>query len=296
MMRYIYAMIVVLAVCSCATPPPPAKPVSGFSKRPYNYSFIPRRSSFLTGTQIMTKSQGLPFEKREQLYLMEALKGNLPPFLTRLKRVGFTRTFGNSTYRVTIWVMPDYLALGSNDDFVRIPVTPGTAQKIADQYNCLLPNPYLVDLIYRKASKRIRPILFESSDKIVTSEMFLQHDRLIQKKLAGLKMGTHLIAGHKKDIILANGLVEKPDRVALYGLHIDEKTKIQPMSLANPKSYVDYSHGVRLISNRIQINGVYYSLREVLVHPVLSQLVSPKGPLKISRIPFTAEELAKPQF
>lgn len=296
MIRSIPALIAVLALSHCATPPPAAKPTTAFTKRPYNYSFIPRRPGFQNGSQIIAKSRQLSAQKREQLFLMEALKGNLPPFLTRLKRVSFNRTIGTATYRVTIWVMPDYLALGSNQDFVRIPVTPDTAQKIADQYNCLLPNPYLVDLIYRKATKRVRPILFKSSEKIVTSDAFFQHDRLIQKKLAGIKMGSHLIAGHKKDIILANGLVAKPDRVALYGLHVDPTTKIQPMSLANPKSYVDYSHGVRLISNRIQINGVYYSLREVLVHPVLSKLVSPTGPLKISRIPKTAQELAHPQF
>lgn len=295
-MRLIPVVALSLALSHCATPPPPAKPVSGFSQRPYNYSFIPRRQSFQSGSQLMAKSEALSPQKREQLFLMEALKGNLPPFITRLKRITFTRTIRSATYRVTIWVMPDYLSLGSDQDFVRIPVTPDTAQKIADQYNCVLPNPYLVDLIFRKASKRIRPILFKSSEKIVTSEAFLQHDRMIQQKLSGLKMGEHLVAGHKKDVILANGLVTQPDRVALYGLHVDETTKIQPMSLANPKSYVDYSHGVRLISNRIQINGVYYSLREVLVHPTLSQLVSPKGPLKISRIPLTAEELAKPQF
>lgn len=296
MIRLFPALIAVLALSRCATPVPTPKPGSEFRKRPYNYSFIPRRQGLPNGSQIIAKSRELSAEKREQLFLMEALKGNLPPFLTRLKRLTFNRTIGTATYRVTIWVMPDYLALGSDQDFVRIPVTPDTAQKIADQYNCLLPNPYLVDLIFRKATKRIRPILFKSSEKIVTSEAFFQHDRLIQKKLAGLKMGVHLVAGHKKDIILANGLVANPDRVALYGLHVDATTKIQPMSLANPKSYVDYSHGVRLISNRIQINGVYYSLREVLVHPVLSQLVSPEGPLKISRIPFTAKEIAKPQF
>lgn len=288
MMRLFSLLAMFSLILGCAQQPKQPKPISGFSKRPYNYSFIPRRTNLPTGSEIIAKTQGKSHQKIEQLFLMEALKGNLPSFLTRLKRVAFTRSIGSTRYVVTLWVMPDYLALGSDKDFVRVPLTPDTAQKIADQYNCVLPNPYLVDLIYRKATKRIRPILFKSSAKIVSADAFLQHHRLVQKQLVGVKMGKHLVAGHKKDVILTNRLLTQPDRVALYGLHVDENTKIQPMSLANPKSYVDYSHGVRLISNRIQINGVYYSLREVLVHPTLSKLVSPHGPLKISRIPHSA--------
>lgn len=285
-MRYVQVIAVLAALSSCVTEGPPPRPENPFNKRPYNYSFLPRKASYASGSQLIAKVRGYSPQKREQLFLMEALKGNLPPFLTRLKRVAFTRTIGGTTYRVTLWVMPDYLALGSNKDFVRIPLTSSTAQKVADQYNCLLPNPYLVDLIYRKATKRIRPILFRSSEDIVSAKAFWQHDRLIQKQLAGVDLNDDvLIAGHKKDVILTNLLIRQPDRVAVYGLHADARTTIQPLSLANPRNYVDYSHGVRLISNRIQINGVYYSLREVLMHPGLSALVSPRGPLEISRIP-----------
>ena len=38
----------------------------------------------------------------------------------------------------TIEVQPDFLAIGSDDDFIRMPMTPQTAQKIADLSGGLL--------------------------------------------------------------------------------------------------------------------------------------------------------------
>ena len=43
--------------------------------------------------------------------------------------------------------MPDYLAVGSDDDFVRMPMTPQTAQQIADLFGCILPTRKMVDAI-----------------------------------------------------------------------------------------------------------------------------------------------------
>lgn len=53
--------------------------------------------------------------------------------------------------------MPDYLAIGSNDDFVRIPMDPKTAQKIADQTGTSLPTTKMVDDIYKQADTRLTP-------------------------------------------------------------------------------------------------------------------------------------------
>ena len=47
--------------------------------------------------------------------------------------------------RGTIEVMPDYLAVGSDDDFVRMPMRPQTAQQIADAFGCVLPTRKIVD-------------------------------------------------------------------------------------------------------------------------------------------------------
>ena len=57
----------------------------------------------------------------------------------------------------TIEVMPDYLAVGSDDDFVRMPMTPQTAQQIADLFGCMLPTRKMVDAIDAAAEVRLAP-------------------------------------------------------------------------------------------------------------------------------------------
>ena len=52
-------------------------------------------------------------------------------------------------HRGRFWIMPDYLAIGADDDFVRIPMSPITAQSVADKFGCLLPTRKMVDEIYR---------------------------------------------------------------------------------------------------------------------------------------------------
>ena len=43
-------------------------------------------------------------------------------------------------HSATIDVMPDYLAIGGDPDFVRVPMTPMTAAHIADAFGCAVAN------------------------------------------------------------------------------------------------------------------------------------------------------------
>ena len=42
-------------------------------------------------------------------------------------------------HSVKYQVMPDYLAIGSDEDFCRIPMGPITAQKLADLFGAVMP-------------------------------------------------------------------------------------------------------------------------------------------------------------
>ena len=55
--------------------------------------------------------------------------GNVPPFL-RTFVPGRGRPLG--AVKATYFVAPDYLAVGSDDDYFLTPLTPETAQKVAD--------------------------------------------------------------------------------------------------------------------------------------------------------------------
>ncbi len=61
--------------------------------------------------------------QREQAILEELLKGNLPDFLRNLIPVKLQYQPGaGNTLTATIFVMPEYLAIGSDKDFLRIPM------------------------------------------------------------------------------------------------------------------------------------------------------------------------------
>ena len=47
---------------------------------------------------------------------------------------------------------PDYLAVGSDDDFFRMPMTPVLGQQLADLTGCSLPTRKMVAAIYAQAA------------------------------------------------------------------------------------------------------------------------------------------------
>lgn len=52
----------------------------------------------------------------------ELLRGNVPDFLRKLKPVYLAcRSPPGKMITALIWVSPDYLAIGSDEDFLRIP-------------------------------------------------------------------------------------------------------------------------------------------------------------------------------
>ena len=68
--------------------------------------------------------------------------GNLPSFLRHLRPVDVVaRAADGRKHRGRFWIMPDYLAIGADDDFVRIPMSPITAQSVADKFDLLATDP-----------------------------------------------------------------------------------------------------------------------------------------------------------
>ena len=89
-----------------------------------------------------------------------------------------------------------------------------------------------------------------------------------------------LVAGIKKDVVVSNRLDEKPDRVAIYGWHTPDGKPIQPLTIVHRESYVDYSHGVRLMRRTVTIDGKPRDVRHVLYDADLCGLLSDEGPIR----------------
>jgi hypothetical protein len=113
----------------------------------------PRQLSAPKGTAFALSIAALPLAEREEKVFAEVKAGNVPLFLRKFIPVPVTTGSAKASY----FVAPDYLAIGSDDDYFLTPLTPLTAQAIADQVDCVLPTPQMVDDIYANATVKLTP-------------------------------------------------------------------------------------------------------------------------------------------
>lgn len=235
----------------------------------------PRPADATGGAEFVRDLEKLTPAAREAAVAKELLRGNLPDFLRTFAKVTVTAPDAAGKPRTaTIEVMPDYLAVGSDADFVRIPMTPRTAALVADAFGCALPTRRVVDEVYRAAALRLTPDPLTEARESPLS--FLRHHALIEARRAG-RAG--LIAGIKKDVVVTNRLAEKAGRVAIYGWHTPDGRPIQPLSLVHHEGYVDYSHGVRLMRRAVTVDGSPRDVRHVQYGADTHRLLSDEGPI-----------------
>lgn len=253
---------------------------------PYDADLVPipeRAGDALTGSEFAQVIMKLPLGTlREAAIFQQYALGNVPAFMRQLCEV--TVQAGGDTLQY--YVLPDYICIGSDEDYFRTPVNPLTAQRIADLYNCMLPTRKMVNDIW-KASTKIAPAPLPPGAKMTTVEYFVEHDRVVEKqiaKLSGFQLG-NILGGHLKDIVISKTLAQFPNNVIIYGWHQLNGTVIQGQ---NPKShdnhYADYSHGTRLICKLGLLNGVSVDMVELIKTDRLG-LLSDEGPHNLVRYP-----------
>jgi hypothetical protein len=187
--------------------------------------------------------------------------------------------FADSTgkmHSIVIEVMPDYLSVGSDNDFCRIPMNPYTAQRLADAFGGSLLTAKLSDYIYKMASVKLAPFNYVpvgNSNELVSK--FSDHNAQIERqRIEAGGMKGQLIAGIKKDVILSNRIVKQLGKVVIYGWHKPDGIRIQPVYSGHVWWYVDYSHGIRLINNQVLLDGKPALFSDVLKDPVLYKIFS----------------------
>jgi hypothetical protein len=231
-----------------------------------------------SGSEFVKRIGGLSPAAREEAVAAEVLRGNIPDFLRRLQQVTVrAKDKAGNEHSAAFEVMPDYLAVGTDADFIRLPMTPMTAQRIADAFGCSLPTRKIVDEVYRQASVKLEPLPLTDQREAVAT--FALHHDLIEKQRTGKELGA-LVVGTKKDVVVTNRLGEKPKRVAIYGWHNLDGTPIQPLTIVHRDTYVDYSHGVRLIKRAVTVDGKPRDVRHVLHAADLCGLLSDEGPVE----------------
>ena len=237
----------------------------------------PRPADAPTGSQFLKQIESLAREDREAATLHQVKQGDIPAFLRTLKAIDLEAIDSqDKKHTATCFVTCGYLAVGDDDDFFRIPMTPMTAQAIASATNTSLITAKLSDEIFRHAELKFEPKpLIKDRDATPT---FYEHHQIIEQQRGEKPLGL-LIAGIKKDVVLTNRLNAKPNRVAIYGWHYPTGKPIQPLYVGHTHWHVDYSHGIRLMSQRMIVDGQPMQVSDVLQHKDLCVLLSNEGPI-----------------
>ena len=217
---------------------------------------------------------------REQAISEQLFKGNLPEFLRVLKPVQLDYLSGKDKLTATIFVMPDYLSIGSSRDLLRIPMNLYTATRVARRFGFLLPTKKMVDAIYSQSDYRFKPEPMTPGPRMGSTDYFFIHNLKIRKARLALDATLGgLLSGHKKDVVVTNRLLKQRERIAIYGWHRRNGIPIQPLSTVHGARYVDYSHGIRLVSDTALINGRPRSLYEILRDSHYSTVLCNEGPI-----------------
>ena len=247
--------------------------------------FAGKSAAEVTGWNFMLKADKLPFWNLEDEIVKTVLAGNVPEQMKYFRKIVFRTPVVDSvgvlqkSHKVEMWVLPDYLSIGTDDNFVRMPMGPLAAQQIADSLHCILPTTYIVDRIAEVSEGHVdifpfrplenrnsQPIVFQDSNNAINA-LFKAH---------GYKFG-QFISGLKKDVVLTYKIHTLPGwekYEAIYGWHHPSGKVQQPLFIRHGNFYVDYSHGIRLIYRKVTVDGKEYDAKEILESPQLYRLLS----------------------
>jgi hypothetical protein len=251
------------------------------------------------GTQFVATiiSASLSLTSRENLIYTEISNGNVPAFYRNMKPVTSSGVVSGVTQSVTYYVIPDYLAVGTDTNYFLCPMSPMLATKIADLTGCTLPTRKMVNDIYATATVKLVPKPIPPSSQMSTVPVFDTYNDTIRHE-RNLVVGVHplgeLTGGDKKDVVISNLIYSTANRVVIYGWHTSVGNPIQPMTNVHADTYMDYSHGIRLVQNSVVYNGSPTTVKAILQSSTENPVLSDEGSMAQPQYPYGPANLSTP--
>lgn len=252
------------------------------------YGLPLRPENALSGSEFFKTIWNLgPTQQRDDLIYQQCVSGNMPNWMQNFKAITVIEKGNTLTY----FVSPDVVCVGNDWDFVRISLNGFTAQKLVNQFNCMLPTKKIADQIFLNADLRLMPASMGANFNMITTKTLSDHNTIIEKQRNGRNFT--LITGHKKDIVYSKHLLEDRTRLAIYGWFMPNPTNgklaqaIQgptPNSTSHDILYQDYSSSIRLISCKAILNNNVVDLHKVLLDKDLAYLISDEGILDVAKM------------
>jgi hypothetical protein len=223
----------------------------------------------------------LSIDSREEQIYKEIRSGNVPGFYRNLIQVADTAVIDGKRHTIRYFVLPDFLAIGSDSDYFYTPLRPALAQRLADLLKCSLPTRKVSDRVYRQAQVKLRPLPIPPTKAMTTVPVFIRHNGMVAQQRDSVlsdHRGT-LVAGNKKDIVISNKIytADNKSHVVIYGWHRPDGKAIQPLYNGHDAGWADYSHGIRLIQHKIWVDGKKTTVSRVLRSSSLNATLSDEG-------------------
>jgi len=225
-----------------------------------------------------------PDAQRENWIYAQVASGNIPDWMRNLCLITTNAVINSVNHTVSYYVIPEYLAIGSDEDYFLEPMTPMLAQRISVLLNCTLPTRKMVNDIWTQTQLQMEPmpLTYNQTNPPITVAWFDTYNSNIWAQREGYfptyPLGNS-VAGDKKDVIIStyiytnfqNGVTAP---VVIYGWQYTDGTPIQPLYNGHSDLYMDYSHGIRMVQQAITVDGAPTTVSAVLTNPALAALLS----------------------
>ena len=237
------------------------------------YEPIPRLSErALSGKEFMEEYKKLEPAQRHMLVLQQLAIGNVPDHFKQFETIRVKSSKGNV---LEMQVARHGLRIGTDANYVEVPLDGPTAMAAAEIYGCTLPTPWISDQIYTaaEASKGIVPFIDApqiakrmgiewnpskpDGKWMMSAEFVAERNKMLREycREHGIT-DNQLTYGYHKDIIHPLPGTTKAGRLEIYGGRNVSGKRVQPISGGHHvRSYFDYSHQARFIRTSVKING-----------------------------------------
>ncbi len=245
---------------------------------------LPARSkTALSGSQFEATiaSSGLSLTNRENMIYAQIVAGNVPNFYRNLDSVTSTATIKSIKQKVTYYVAPDYVPIGIDSDYFLCPMSPMLATKIGSLTGMTLCTRKMVGDVWSAAKVKLSPQPIAPGPLMSTVPVFAHHDSLVDSArdnfLPAHPLG-QLVSGDQKDVVISNLIYNTANRVVIFGWYYTNGTYIQPMTNVHADTYMDYSHGIRLVQNNCTLNdSIPTTIQSVLEASTEDSILSDEG-------------------
>ncbi len=147
-----------------------------------SHSLPKRKLGAAGGSEVMQQVLNISGPERDAVIERQILRGNMPAFQRQLTPVTLSgKNAKGEITDITICVTPEYLSVGSNDDYVRVPLGLPAAARIADSMGFFLPTPRMVDAIYDQAEVHLAPSPMEPTRQMSSTDYLVRHNVTVEK-------------------------------------------------------------------------------------------------------------------